>query len=249
MTLSEYIKNYREKNELSVRAFAALSGLSPQYVSNLERGTNNGGKPISPTIDTYTKVARATGIRELDLLKMLNDNVVVNPTYTPAEMELIQKYRSLDAVGKRAVEAVLDVEASRGTISAPVKETKIIPLFAAAAGAGEPVSQEGFDDFEVEADSKAQFAVKISGDSMEPEFHDGDIVLCRRKRPEIGEVAVIMVNGFLLVKQYITDGVNIYLRSLNRARKDLDVDVWATGNDTVIGYGTVMHKKLPLVRQ
>lgn len=116
MTLSEYIKNYREKNELSVRAFAALSGLSPQYVSNLERGTNNGGKPISPTIDTYSKVAKATGIRELDLLKMLNDNVVVNPTYTPAEMELIQKYRSLDAVGKRAVEAVLDVEASRKVI-------------------------------------------------------------------------------------------------------------------------------------
>lgn len=248
MTLSEYIKNYREKNELSVRAFAALSGLSPQYVSNLERGTNNNGKPISPTIDTYTKVARATGIGELDLLKMLNDNVVVNPTYTPAEMELIQKYRSLDAVGKQAVEAVLNIEATRGVV-VPVKETKIIPLFAAAAGAGEPVSQEGFDDYEVEADSKAQFAVKISGDSMAPEFNDGDIVLCRRKRPEIGDIAVIMVNGFLLVKQYITDGMNIYLRSLNRERKNLDVDIWETGNDTVIGYGIVIHKKLPLVRQ
>ena len=91
--------------------------------------------------------------------------------------------------------------------------------------------------------------MKISGDSMEPYLHDGEVVLCKRKRPEIGDLAVIMVNGFLVVKQYITDGLNIYLRSMNRNRKDLDVDIWSSGNDTVVGYGTVILKKLPLVRQ
>ena len=165
------------------------------------------------------------------------------------EDPIIQKIKSLDARGRRVVDAVIEVESGEKVVPLPKRETKIIPLFVAAAGPGEPVPDEGFGDYEVDADSDANFAVKISGDSMEPYLHDGEVVLCKRKRPEIGELAVIMVNGFLVVKQYITDGLNIYLRSLNRNRKDLDVDIWSSGNDTVVGYGTVIFKKLPLVRQ
>ena len=102
----------------------------------------------------------------------------------------------------------------------------------------------------MDANSTAQFAVRISGDSMEPELHDGEVVLCVRRRAQIGELAVIMVNGFLYVKQYIADSFgNIYLRSLNRQRKDLDVDIMASGNDTVTGYGVVIHRHVPLVRE
>lgn len=165
------------------------------------------------------------------------------------EDPIIQKIKSLDARGRRVVDAVIEVESGEKVVPLPKRETKIIPLFVAAAGPGEPAPDEGFGDYEVDADSDANFAVKISGDSMEPYLHDGEVVLCKRKRPEIGELAVIMVNGFLVVKQYITDGLNIYLRSMNRNRKDLDVDIWSSGNDTVVGYGTVIFKKLPLVRQ
>lgn len=165
------------------------------------------------------------------------------------EDPIIQKIKSLDARGRRVVDAVIEVESGEKVAPLPKRETKIIPLFVAAAGPGEPVPDEGFGDYEVDAGSDANFAVKISGDSMEPYLHDGEVVLCKRKRPEIGDLAVIMVNGFLVVKQYITDGLNIYLRSMNRNRKDLDVDIWSSGNDTVVGYGTVIFKKLPLVRQ
>lgn len=156
----------------------------------------------------------------------------------------------LDEHGRELVRAIVNVELGRKK-ERPVIETpkKVIPLFPAAAGPGEPIDGEPLDDYEVDADSPAQFAVRISGDSMEPELKDGEIVLCKRKRPEIGELAVMSVNGSMLVKQYITDGVNIYLRSLNRDRKELDVDIWSTGNDTVIGYGTVIHKKVALVSQ
>ena len=165
------------------------------------------------------------------------------------EDPIIQKIKSLDARGRRVVDAVIEVESGEKVVPLPKRETKIIPLFVAAAGPGEPVPDEGFGDYEVDADSDANFAVKISGDSMEPYLHDGEVVLCKRKRPEIGDLAVIMVNGFLVVKQYITDGYNIYLRSLNRERKDCDVDIWSSGNDTVVGYGTAIFPKLPLVRQ
>ena len=168
---------------------------------------------------------------------------------TQKEDSIIQKIKSLDARGRRVVDAVIEVESGSKIVEIPKPQTKVIPLFTAAAGPGDQQSQDGFEEYEVPADSKAKFAVKISGDSMEPHLHDGDIALCVRRRPEIGELCVIMVNGLIYVKQYITDGMNMYLRSLNRERKDCDVDVWASGNDTVTAYGTVIFKKLPLVKQ
>lgn len=241
MTLGEYIKKYRKEHDLSARAFASLCGFSPQYILNLEKGKNNEGNPLSPTMDAFTKIARATGISELDLFLMINEDVTLNSTFTGREILIVKKFRDLDEDGKIAVESALDGEKAA--------QTKVIPLFTAAAGPGDQPSQDGFEDYEVPADSKAKFAVKISGDSMEPHLHDGDIALCVRRRPEIGELCVIMVNGLIYVKQYITDGDNMYLRSLNRERKDCDVDVWASGNDTVTAYGTVIFKKLPLVKQ
>lgn len=250
MTLGEYIINYRTKHELSYKAFGKQVGLSTQYVSILEKGVNNDGKPVSPTMATYAKIAKGTGVSETELLAMLNDTVKVNPAVDVSP--LMQKYNALDKHGKMVVDFVIEAEYQRCAKAEEVVEkprTKIIPLFCAAAGPGEPPSQDGFEDYEVDEDSPARFAVKISGDSMEPEFHDGDIVLCRKKRPEIGEIAVMMVDGFIYVKQYI-EGINgFYLRSLNRKRKDCDLDVLYSGGQRVEGYGTVIHKKIPLVMQ
>lgn len=245
MKLGEYIKAYRDAHDkMSYRQFAALVGLSPQYVINLEKGVNNDGKPLSATMETYAKIAKGTGISETELLLMLDDSVTVNPDLSSREIILVQKFRKADENKKQAVEAVLD--------GVKLRETKIIPLFGSsfAAGPFEPGTQdEPFEDYEVDADSKAEFAIRISGDSMEPELHDGEIALCTKRRPQIGEIVVCLVNGSFYVKQFITDGVNIYLRSINRNRKDADLDIWATGNYTVKCFGTVIHKRIPLVQQ
>ena len=245
MKLGEYIKAYRDAHDkMSYRQFAALVGLSPQYVINLEKGVNNDGKPLSATMETYAKIAKGTGVSETELLLMLDDSVKVNPDLSNREIILVQKFRKADENKKQAVEAVLD--------GVKLRETKIIPLFGSsfAAGSFEPGTQdEPFEDYEVDADSKAEFAIRISGDSMEPELHDGEIALCTKRRPQIGEIVVCLVNGSFYVKQFITDGVNIYLRSINRNRKDADLDIWATGNYTVKCFGTVIHKRIPLVQQ
>jgi len=255
MKIGDYIKKYREEHELSGRAFADLVGISPQYVNMLERGLNNDGKPISPTITTYHKIAVGTGITENELLAMLDDTVKINPKAEKAnDSEIMRKYNALDDHGKKVVNLVLNAEHERcvgkSVADLPEKKTKVIPLFPAAAGPGEPMDTTAIQEYEVDADSKAQFAVRISGDSMEPELHDGEIVLCKARRAQIGEFAVIMVNGFLLVKQYIEDCYgNFYLRSYNRDRKDLDYDHYNFSNDTVTGYGVVIHRKVPLVHE
>ena len=90
MTLGEYIIKYREEHELSGRAFAALIGVSPQYEVNLERGMNNHGKPLSPTMAIYSKIAKGTGISEVKLLEMLDDNVLVNAKLTDQQIEFLR---------------------------------------------------------------------------------------------------------------------------------------------------------------
>lgn len=80
MTLGEFIKKYREEHGLSVRYFASLSGISPQQIINIEKGVGNDGKPMTSTMKTYQKIARAVQMDEKDFMNLLNDNVVVNPS-------------------------------------------------------------------------------------------------------------------------------------------------------------------------
>lgn len=248
MTLGEYISKYRTEHDLSYEAFGKQVGISKQYVSILEKGVNNEGKPVSPTVTTYAKIARGTGVSETALLAMLDDTVKVNPATKISPLE--QKYAALDKHGKKVVDFVLDAEYQRCTKKelVDVPKTRVVPLFRAAAGPGEQVDGTPFEEYEVLSPVPGEFAVKISGDSMEPELHDGEVVMCMKRAPQPGEIGVIMVNGFLLVKQVQADNNGIYLRSLNRDRANLDVDLPYESNDTITSYGTVIHKKLPFVK-
>ena len=175
----------------------------------------------------------------------LNGRTTEQPEYTLEEQWLIDCYRKTDSEVKAAVKTIL-----RKMVDQPVeKPCRIIPLFPAAAGQGEPTEGNVFETIETD-DEKADFAVRISGDSMEPEFQEGEIVLCKRQSVKTGDIAVFMIGGFLLVKQFV-DGYNgqFYLLSLNRERKDLDYTHFASGNDNPILLGVVMHKRIPLVEQ
>lgn len=195
---------------------------------------------ISPSVDKAQTVAQFFGVSIEYLLGV----------DTPVRSSIFDsKYSALDDHGRELVAQVLDIEYSRCVNTIIKKQNKIVPLFPAAAGPGEPVDGEAFEEYEIPADSKADFAVRISGDSMEPEFRHGEVVLCQKRRPADGDIAVMLVNGCLVVKQYIEAFGNIYLRSLNRQRKSQDIDILASGNYTVQGWGTVIHKRIPLVQE
>ena len=234
------IKQIRKARGLTQAQLAKMIDVSESMVSQYE------SEKKSPSNETLLKLGEALDCSVSDIL---DDRKAFDFALSAHERDIVQKYRAMDERGRKVVDAVIEVESGPKIVEIPKPQTKVIPLFTAAAGPGDQPSQDGFEEYEVPADSRAKFAEKISGDSMEPHLHDGDIALCVRRRPEIGELCVIMVNGLIYVKQYITDGMNMYLRSLNRERKDCDVDVWASGNDTVTAYGTVIFKKLPLVRQ
>ena len=175
------------------------------------------------------------------------------------EFDYIQKYRALDPHGKRLVKVVLDEEMSRVEAEARLGEaqdeperprTKVIPLLGAsfAAGPGEPDFGNPWTNYEVPANSKADFAIHITGDSMEPYLNDGSIALGVKRNPENGEVGAFMLNGEFLCKQYCRDTFeNVYLFSLNRDRKDADKFLYKSGDYPLTCFGTIMmDEKFPL---
>lgn len=63
MTIGKVIKEYREKNHLTMQDFADKVGLSKGYISMLERGVHpQNGKEIIPSIATVNKIATAMNI-------------------------------------------------------------------------------------------------------------------------------------------------------------------------------------------
>ena len=75
MTLSEFIKQYREEHKMSMDDFAKVCDLSKPYISMLEKNKNSkNGKKITPSIRTYSKIAKGVGMSLNAFMEMMDGN-------------------------------------------------------------------------------------------------------------------------------------------------------------------------------
>lgn len=181
------------------------------------------------------------------------ENVEIPELPDTEEWQLIQRYRKLDKSGRELASIVLNHEFDRveQTVNEQEDKTKIIPLYLtpAAAGYASPALGEDFEDYEVEASSDADFAVRIDGDSMEPYIADGSVVLCKRGAIiHDGDVGLFFVDGDMKCKQYCQDYEgNVYLFSANRERKNADVEIKSSSDIALLCFGKVLlDKAIPL---
>lgn len=247
MSFGSRLRERREALGMKQSELGRLLGVTGSAIGNYENSVS------APKADV---LYRAFDALQCDANYLFQDEMRSLPPegVTPPELAIVRKYRTLDEHGKKLIGTLLDMESERLTAPAPVTElpprTRIIPLLgnSFAAGVGEPDFGNALEEYEVEADRKADFAVRVNGDSMEPYLPDGSIALGIKGTPRDGDVAALMVNGAFYVKQVCIDALgNLYLFSLNRARKDLDLEVKASSDANVSCFGTiVMEKRLPL---
>lgn len=101
MKIGDAIKQFRDARGLSMDAFAKLSGLSKAYISLLEKGVNNQGEKLVPSITTLRKVANAMGADVNDLIGMLDEDsyiTIEEPTpliYADDDFEIYSSSRRL----------------------------------------------------------------------------------------------------------------------------------------------------------
>lgn len=71
---------------------------------------------------------------------------------------------------------------------------------------------------------KADFALRISGDSMEPEISDGSIVLVKQqKNIYSGQIGIFLYDGEIRCKKFYKNKKNITLVSLNKQYPPLSI--------------------------
>lgn len=173
MLLGEIIKKYREEHQMSLQDFADLIGTSRSYIHMLEKNINpSTNKPISPSIETLKSLANAMNMDLELLLKQLNNEQDIYIDENEYKKQFINPSSS----------AVVFVY---GTIPAGIPMECI---------------EDVIDTEEISADmlkgNKQYFGLKIKGNSMYPDYLDGDtIILEKTDDCESGDDAVVMVNG------------------------------------------------------
>lgn len=180
MKLGEYIKAYRDSHGMSLRDFAAHSGLSVGYLSMLENNKNpKTGAPITPSIKTFNAVASATNTTVNELLSFIDGNISLDESF-PMPSNII-----------------------------PMPAMRKVPLVGSIA-CGTPILAEENLDGTVEAPDhvRADFALRCKGDSMiNARIFDGDIVYIRQQESvEHGEIAAVLIGDEATLKRvYIYD--------------------------------------------
>ena len=187
MKLGEYVNAYRLEHGMSQRAFATASGLTNGYISMLEKDRNpRTGEPIAPTIETYKKVAAATGISFDELIALVDDRILVNSESNRA----------------------------RGTFSVPAMRR--VPRIGEIACGEPILAEQNFDGYDAVPDFvNCDFTLVCKGDSMTgARICDGDIV-CIKQQPEVenGQIAAVQIgedSATLKRIRYLPGGVALW---------------------------------------
>ena len=199
MSIGSRIRAAREAKELTQSQLAEKVGNIKSSVISMWENDNS-----RPDLDRLSRLCTALDITADELLGLKLD--MNRPTLE--ENERNRKIRVLDEHGLEMVDFVVNKEYARVTAKAK-KKARILQVdwysIPASAGTGTFLDSETPESilvYESHEAEKADFALSISGDSMEPEFHNGDKVFVQQQDTvEEGEIGIFVVNGEAYIKQ------------------------------------------------
>lgn len=234
MTFGERLTQLRKDNGFSKRkAFAEKLNIPETTLRNYETNAREPGHTFLVQISKLFNVS-------IDWLLGNSQEKELKNYYQlkTSEYKHIEKYRSLDDFGRESVDLMMDRECKRVnekrelekelTIQA-FEEHKIeilhrlLPYQGKIASAGTSVSFADIMAGVIEAEENdinrhADYTIGVNGDSMEPEFYDGDIVYVQKATElNIGEIGIFQKDNNIYIKKV---GAN-QLISLNDKYKPL----------------------------
>lgn len=145
--------------------------------------------------------------------------------------------RELNEEGKKKVLDYIELLVKSGEYKKPTNiiefkpRTMKIALTRASAGTGNFLDEENFDEMEVmePVPESADFGVHVAGDSMEPRFHDGELVWIEQTELlETGDIGLFFLDGLTYIKKYVVNNAGTFLVSLNAKYKPLEVGEFST---------------------
>ena len=206
MSIGTKISEIRKSKKMKIETLSQKSGVP---ISTLKKILSVATK--DPQIDTIKAIARALECT----LEDFDDNSNLK-NYSAVEKKLIADYRKLDDHSKEVVQVVIRKELERNIPSEPNYDN-IIPIkiyqvpyydMPVSAGTGNPLDEEYPEkvDLTEQPPKGTDFIVRVSGDSMEPTYHDGDKLFVKEQPSiEIGEIGIFVVDGNAYVKELGVD--------------------------------------------
>lgn len=189
-----------------------------------------------PDADTFLVLCE---IYEINSLTQINDTKTA-PAYTAEALSIAKKYDALDEWGRDAVKGLVNIEYTRCTALESEEEQEdnciYLPLSEqpASAGTGTYLGPEAFTPIKVIANEKtrrADFCVRVQGDSMEPIYFDGDIVMISKERPGYNGIGLVTLDGCGYIKRM---GMGV-LESENKKYAPIPLDESVVVNGRAVG--------------
>lgn len=207
-TYGNAIRNWRQLRGVSQVQLAQALGLSKNLVSNWEAGRSRPDISIIPALCDLLDISISAffgapaRLGELDV----------------REQRHLTRYRMLSACNQELIDAMMIAMQDQAERELRKRcergfERTFKNAQMTAAGTGNPLEERSRGRYVyVRSDRNACRAdeiITVTGDSMEPTFHDGDdlfIEHCESIEP--GEIGIFIANGDGFVKEYQPDGLH-----------------------------------------
>ncbi len=235
----DVIKNI-EYNRVEIKDY--MVNLICQTFKVNEDWLRNGNEPIfienNENNKTVTDVLKENGVKPMVLeivenyLKMTDENKNIFDGYLKALVGL-DKYNEAAKKVKENKELLEELSITTDSNIINIEEVKEIKLYDTPVSAGKGYFISDYEDYEiVNVDLKlvpqarrCDFALRVRGDSMEPNYYDGDIVFIK-EQPSLdnGQIGIFIYDGEAYIKKYSIQDNGIYLVSLNKKYNPIKLD-------------------------
>lgn len=229
MSFAERVTALKNERGMTSEQLSRESGVPLGTLNKILAGITE-----EPKLSVALAIARAF---DCPIGRLLDGEDHLSDSLDETERRVIGKYRRLDANGRELVETVMDKHLSQYGERAEDETDEVaeeirmvsLPLYMLPVSAGMGVQLDDYycENIEVRATKAslgADYALRVYGNSMEPKFTEGDILLVRRQdRVDIGDLGIFIADGEGYFKRFIGE----YLRSFNPAYQDICIENFA----------------------
>lgn len=207
MTLIEKIEYLLKENDINKRQLSVQAKIPYNTIRNFWiQGVDKMQLPTFRKLCDYFNVTMDSMAFDDRQIEYKSASGVTN--LSRSERNLVDKYHHLNANSQRFIDGVMEHESSR-----IIEHNDNMRIYAyynkiAAAGSGFYFDDIPADTIEAPYYPGADFIIGVSGDSMEPDYFDGENVYVRRSQDiPIGNVGIFTIGNECFIKERGADGL------------------------------------------
>ena len=229
--IAENITHFRKQRGITQKELAKEVGITASTMTDYMKLRS------APSFGVIQKLADYFGVKKSDIDTTFKEESSSLPDAPDSlTQQITDKVVQLTTPNKKIVlrtsEELLESQKADGeTYRQPNEVSEVIQLYSydyydhpVSAGTGQYLNDVRVERIELPVDVDADFVIPIKGDSMEPDYHDGDLVFIQTSVDlNDGVIGVFNYNGDAYIKQLVIDKDQAYLHSLNPAYKDMPI--------------------------